>query len=149
MLATAGFVFIGRDHTLAPIPYRYVYIGLGCLVVAAIALGVAFGGTGEPAPLPAPIESIFPERNGIVLRQAYVEIDLEPSYRAQIFVNGFLVPDTELTYVESTGVHRWQPSATSLILDAWLPGQHEIRVVWDTIVGLPAPGEFTWTFRVQ
>jgi hypothetical protein len=54
-----------------------------------------------------------------------------------------------MTYIESTGVHRWQPSATSLILTEWLPGPHEIRVVWDTIVGLPAPGEFTWSFRVQ
>ncbi|MEX0946296.1 MAG: hypothetical protein WD651_15540 [Acidimicrobiia bacterium] len=118
-------------------------------MVAAIALGIAFGRSGEPAPLPPPIESIYPERNGTVLRQAYVEIDLESAYRAQIFINGFLVPDTEMTYIESTGVHRWQPSATSLILIEWLPGPQEIRVMWDTIVGLPAPGEFTWSFRVQ
>ena len=130
-------------------PYRYVYVGLACLVVAAIAFGIAFGRSGEPAPLPPPIEAISPESNTTVLRQAYVEVDLEPGYRAQIYINGFLVPDQEVTFVESTGVHRWQPSATSLILDQWLPGQHEIRLVWDTIIGLPAPGEFTWTFRVQ
>ncbi|HUO46291.1 MAG TPA: hypothetical protein VM470_05615 [Acidimicrobiia bacterium] len=130
-------------------PYRYLYFGLGCVVVAAIILGVAFGRSGAPEPLPFPIESLRPARGDTVLRQAYVEVDLDSNYRADVFINGFLIPQPELTYIEATGVHRWRPGPRSVILTEWVPGEQTVRVVWDTIAGLPSPGEFTWSFRVQ
>ncbi|HUO46471.1 MAG TPA: hypothetical protein VM470_06545 [Acidimicrobiia bacterium] len=130
-------------------PYRYLYLGLGCVVVAAITLGIAFGRSGTPEPLPFPIESITPGRGDSVLRQAFIEVDLESTFRANVYINGFLIPETELTYVEATGVHRWQPRPSSVILEEWIPGEQTVRVVWDTIAGLPSPGEFTWSFRVQ
>ena len=131
------------------VPYRFVYLGLACIVLAAVALGVAFGRSGEPLPLPFPVEGITPGRNDTALRQAYVEVDLDSNYRGELYVNGFLVPETELTYVEATGVHRWQPGPTSVIMTQWLPGEHTVTISWDTLAGLPSPGEFTWTFRVQ
>jgi hypothetical protein len=131
------------------VAYRYVYLGLGLLVVAAIALGVAFGRSRQPEPLPFPLESITPGPNATALRQAYVEVDLEAGYRADLYVNGFLIPPSELTYVEATGVHRWQPGPESVILQSWNPGDQLVRIVWDTVAGLPSPGEFTWTFRIQ
>jgi hypothetical protein len=124
-------------------------MALGLLVVAALVLGVVFGRGGEPTPLPAPIESLTPRPNDRALAQAVLEIDLEAGYIAQVFVDGFPVPENEVIFIEATGVHRWQPSPTSLIFDTWTPGDHNIRIVWDTIAGLPKPGEFTWTFRVQ
>jgi hypothetical protein len=84
-----------------------------------------------------------------VLRQAYIEVDLDSGFRADIYVNGFLIPSTELTYVEATGVHRWRPGPGSVISQEWTPGEQTVRVSWDSIAGLPSPGEFTWTFRVQ
>lgn len=134
---------------MVPVPYRYLYLGLACVVVAAVTLGVAFGRSGTPEPLPFPLESITPGRQDTVLRQAYVEVDLEANFAADLYINGFLVPETELTYFEATGVHRWQPGPTSVILEAWIPGEQTVRAVWDTTSGLPSPGEFTWTFRVQ
>ncbi|MGH8927335.1 MAG: hypothetical protein ACRDWH_03220 [Acidimicrobiia bacterium] len=130
-------------------PYRIIYVGLGLLVVGAVALGIAFGGGGETAPLPPPVESVSPLAHATALAQAVLEIDLEPGFQAEIFVDGFPVPASEVIFVEATGVHRWQPAANSLVFDRWAPGAHTIRIAWDTLTGLPQPGEYTWTFRTQ
>jgi hypothetical protein len=130
-------------------PYRLVYIGIGLLILAAIIVGFVFGQSDEPDPLPAPIESLTPAPNDRTLTQTVLEIDLEPGYVAQVFVDGFPIPETELVFIESTGLHRWEPGPQSVVATAWSPGDHTIRIVWDTLAGLPSPGEFTWTFRVQ
>lgn len=130
-------------------PYRFIYIGLGALVVAVVALAFALGGEGDPPDLPAPVESVFPLPGDAVLMQAFVEVDMEVGYTLDIHVDGFLVPEGEVDFVEGTGVFRWAPSATSLYLDSWTPGEHTVRIVWDTVAGLPDRGEYTWTFRVQ
>lgn len=131
------------------IPYRLVYAGLGLIAVAAVALAVAFGGGGDPVALPAVVESLGPGPGDTALAQAIIEVDLQPGFLAQIFIDGFPIPAGEITFVEATGVHRWQPAATSLVFDRWSPGEHEVRIVWDSLAGLPQPGEFSWTFRVQ
>ncbi|MGH8874672.1 MAG: hypothetical protein ACRDVM_05395 [Acidimicrobiia bacterium] len=130
-------------------PYRLVYAGLALALVAIIALGVAFGGNGEPAELPGPIEAISPLPGDSVLRQAVIEVDFPVGYRAELWVDGFRVPDSEITFVEATGVLRWGPSPTSTYLTEWTPGEHTALVRWDTITGLPDTGEFEWTFRVR
>ncbi len=130
-------------------PYRFVYLVLACVALAAVALGVAFGRSGDPQPLPYPIETITPTPNATVLRQSYVEVDLDSGYRGDLYINGFLVPPSELIYIEATGVHRWQPGPTSVIMTEWVPGEQKAMIAWDTVTGLPSPGEFVWTFRVQ
>lgn len=127
-------------------PYRWIYLGLALVGVAAIAFGLAFGDGGEPVELPQPLEAISPQPGDLVPRQTTVEIDLPVGYRAQIYVDGWLVQDA--VFVEGTGVYRWSPSPSHPTIPEWTPGEHTIRVVWDTIVGLPDPGEFEWTFRV-
>lgn len=131
------------------VPYRLIYSGLGLVALAAVLLAVAFGGGGEPTPLPDPIESLTPHPNDSALSQAILEVDLMAGYRAQIYVNGFLIPENEVVFVEPTGVHRWQPTPNSLVMQAWTPGTHAVRIVWDSLSGLPSPGEFEWSFRVQ
>lgn len=130
-------------------PYRYIYIGLGALAVAVISLGIVFAPQGEETPLPGPVEAVFPRPNDRVLQQAVVEVDLEAGYVAEIWVDGFRVPDSEVTFVEATGVHRWAPSPTSLYLEAWTPGEHSVRIRWNTLTGTADVGEFEWSFRVQ
>ena len=119
------------------------------MVVAAVVFAVAFGGGGQPVNLPEAVESLGPGPGDSVPAQAIIEVDLLPGLLAQIFIDGFPVPQTEITFVEATGVHRWQPAVNSLVFDRWAPGQHEVRIVWDSLAGLPQPGEFTWTFRTQ
>ncbi|NIQ58410.1 MAG: hypothetical protein GWN85_34605, partial [Gemmatimonadetes bacterium] len=67
----------------------------------------------------------------------------------ELWVDGFRVPDPEITFVDATGVATWSPSPASLYLDSWTPGVHEVRVVWTKITGVPETGEFSWEFRVQ
>ena len=127
-------------------PYRLIYLGLGLVAVAAIALGIAFNRSGEERVLPEQVEALSPQPGDLVPPQARVEIDLPVGYEADIYVDGWLVVDA--VFVEGTGVYRWAPSAQSPTITEWTPGEHTIRVVWDRISGLPDPGEFEWRFRV-
>ncbi|MGC2240552.1 MAG: hypothetical protein WA726_06905 [Acidimicrobiia bacterium] len=127
-------------------PYRFIYIGLALIAVAAIAFGIAFGRGGDELALPDQIEGISPAPGDMVPKQAGVEIDLPVGYRAQIYIDGWQVDDA--VFVEGTGVYRWSPSPSNPTITEWTPGEHTVRVVWDTITGLPDPGEFEWSFRV-
>jgi hypothetical protein len=137
------------SHTLHAMPYRLIYIGLGSLAIAVIALGIVFGRGGDPVELPGPIENVSPLPNDATLRQAVIEVDMEVGYEVAIFVDGFRVPDTEVVFIEGTGVYRWAPSPTGLYLTEWTPGTHTVRIEWSSISGLPDVGSFEWEFRVQ
>ena len=126
--------------------YRHIYLGLGLVAVAAIAFGIAFATEGDEILLPGPVESVAPEPGHLVPPQTSIEIDLEVGYVAEIYVDNWLVSDA--TYVEGTGVYRWTPSPTNPTINEWTSGEHTIRVVYDTVNGLPDPGDFSWTFRV-
>ncbi|MBW3666294.1 MAG: hypothetical protein KY394_01735 [Actinobacteria bacterium] len=127
-------------------PYRLIYLGLALVAVAAIALGVALSREGESVELPAPVESVSPSPGDLVPPQTTLEIDLEVGYAAEIFVDGW--PVTDASFVEATGVYRWSPSPTHPTIQQWAPGEHTVRIVWDTYTGLPDRGSFEWTFRV-
>ena len=127
-------------------PYRLIYIGLGLVAVAAIAFGLAFSGGGEATELPDAIESVSPEPGDLVPLQTFIEVDMQIGYSADIYIDGWLMDDA--TFVEGTGVYRWAPSPNNPTISEWTPGEHTVRVVWDTIDGLADPGDYTWTFRV-
>lgn len=127
-------------------PYRLIYLGLGLIAIAAIAFGLAFARDGTPLVLPDPIEDVSPEPGDLVPPQTTVEVDFEVGYRAELYVDGWLM--TDVTFVEGIGVYRWTPSPANPSITEWEPGDHTVRVVWDTIDGLADPGEFEWSFRV-
>lgn len=127
-------------------PYRFIYLGLGLVLVAAVAFGFALSDSGEPVVLPGPIEGVYPLPGDQVPPQSEIQVDLEVGYSADIYIDGWLVADA--TFVEGTGVYRWSPSPSNPTINEWTPGEHTVRVVYDTVNGLPDPGEFEWTFRV-
>lgn len=127
-------------------PYRLIYTGLGLIAVAAVALGIVLSTDGEEVVLPGALEDVSPAPGSLVPPQVSIEVDLEVGYEAMIFVDDF--PINNATFVEATGVYRWAPSASDPVITEWSPGDHTIRVVWDTYTGLPDPGSFEWTFRV-
>lgn len=136
-------------RTLAGVKYRFLYIGLGALVVAVVSLGIAFAPEGDRTELPEPIEAVFPLPNNSVIRQTTVEVDLQVGYEASIFVDGFAIPANEINFSDGTNVYRWGPTLTSAMMTEWTPGEHTVRVEWRAVTGTPVTGEFEWTFRVQ
>jgi hypothetical protein len=126
--------------------YRLIYIGLGLLVVAAVAFGVALSDSGEPVTLPDPVEAVYPLPGDLVPFQTTLQVDMEVGYSAAIYVDGWLVQD--VNFIEGTGVYTWEPSSSNPTINEWAPGEHTIRVEYNTVSGLPDVGEFEWTFRV-
>ena len=129
--------------------YRLIYLGLGLLTVATLSLCFVFGRGGDPLTLPDPLESVKPNPYDAVPPQSGLEIDLQVGYEARIYVDGYPIPESELSFAEGVGIYRWRPSSRSLIADRWTVGEHTIRVEWEKVYGLPDVGEFNWTFRVQ
>ncbi len=129
--------------------YRWIYFGLAALAVAVAATGALMSRGGEATSLPDPIEAVYPGPDDAVIRQTVIEVDLRVGFEADIYVDGFLVPPSEVSFVEGTAVYRWAPSPASLYLTEWRPGPHEVRVVWRSISGPFETGEFSWSFRVQ
>ena len=128
-------------------PYRLIYIGLGLVGVAAIALGFVFSANGESTALPEALESVSPEPGDLVPPQAALVIDFQVGYVAEILVDGWPITDNA-TFVEATGVYRWVPSPSSPTIQAWTPGEHTVSIRWETYTGLPNPGSYEWSFRV-
>ena len=126
-------------------PYRLIYLGLALVGIAAIALGIVFSTEGEPLELPGPLEAISPLPGSLVPLQASIEVDLEVGYEAIIWVDGWPV---EAQFVQATGVYTWSPGPNSPVITEWTPGEHTVRVEWDTYAGLPDPGSYEWSFRV-
>lgn len=140
-----------RGHRLAGVSdsrYRLIYAGLSLALVAVVALAFAFGSPeGRDLGLPEPVEAISPVPGETVLRQSPIEIDMAVGYRLEMFVDGVRIPADELTLVEATGVYSWEPGPGRLF-SIWTPGEHRVRITWDTVAGVPDPGELEWTFRV-
>jgi hypothetical protein len=127
-------------------PYRFIYLGLAMIGVAAIALGIALSPEGDVIELPGPVEAVSPRPGDLVPPQTAVEIDLEIGYQAEIVIDGW--PITDATFVEATGVYRWAPAPNHPSISEWTPGEHTVRIVWNTYTGLPDTGSFEWSFRV-
>ncbi len=125
--------------------YRFVYVGLILVGIAAVALGIAFSPEGEEVEYPDAVESVSPAPGHLVPPQTAIVIDLEVGYEAQITVDGWPVSDA--SFVEATGVYRWSPSPSHAI-DEWAPGEHTVSIVYNTYSGLPDTGSFEWSFRV-
>lgn len=128
--------------------YRITYTLLG-LALAAVAIGtVVFAPSGRPTDVPAVVESYSPTNESTVLRQIQVEIDLPVDYDIVMVVDGVTIPATEISEVPETGKFTWRPGDTTIIPE-WSVGIHTVWVRWDRSRGLPDPGEWSWSFRVQ
>lgn len=127
--------------------YLFVFLALGSVAVGVVVLAFLFGSPEtRQESLPAAIEEISPLPGSQVPLQTPIEVDMPVGYRVEMFVDGFRIPDSEVRFVEGTGVHSWRPTRSSTI--AWGPGPHTVSVRWRKLSGLPDEGEHSWTFRV-
>lgn len=128
--------------------YRLVYVGLGLALVAVVALAVALSPSGTESSLPEPVVRVFPLPNDSVIRQTAIEIEIQVGYELVLFVDDIRISPIEIDIQTGTNRHTWQPRPGRFI-ERWTPGTHEIRIEWDRTAGLPDPGSYAWTFRVQ
>lgn len=128
--------------------YRLIYTVLG-LALAVVAIGaVVLAPSGEPTEVPAALEDYSPTDGATVLRQIQVEIDLPVDYEIQLVIDGVTIPAGEIEATPETGKYVWRPDDNTIIPE-WTVGIHTVWVRWDRISGLPDPGEWRWSFRVQ
>ena len=126
--------------------YRFILLLLGILLFLTISMGINFSsslnGTLE---LPDAIESLSPMPGSQVPQQTTIEIDMPIGYEIVLYIDDYRVSDSEIEHLEGTGIYRWRPGPGKSF-ESWGPGKHKIKIVWDTSVGLPDIGEFTWEF---
>ena len=94
--------------------YLFIFLALGLLALAVVVAAFLFGSpeTGRE-PLPSVLEEISPLPGSQVPLQTPIEVDVPVGYRVEIWVDGFRVPDSEVRFVEGTGVHSWAPARSS------------------------------------
>ena len=127
--------------------YLAVFVLLGLAAALVVVLGFRFGSPDrDSTPLPRVIEKISPQPGSQVPLQTPVEVDVPVGYQVDIYIDGFRVPESEVRFVEGTGVYSWAPTRSSTIL--WAPGPHTVLVTWEKMSGLPDVGEYSWDFRV-
>ena len=111
-----------------------------------IAWGVSFyQDNDEELILPDALENIYPLPNDQVPQQASLEIDLPVAYRLVLIVDNYIIPESEIQYVDATGLYIWKPGPNKTF-ETWKPGKHYVRITWDTVTGLPDYGEYSWEF---
>ena len=140
--------------------YRLVLLGLAMLLMGVIGIGWALtSATSSEAGRPEVIEDLQPEPDSQVPRQTSIEVDVPVDYQVEIWIdfrgsgdlsaNWVRVPESEIVVIEATGQYSWRPSAQSSLLNEWEPGPQRVRIVWDTRVGVPDPGQYEFSFRVN
>ena len=108
--------------------------------------GVSFSqNNNDEIELPNAIENIYPLPYDQVPQQVSLEIDFPVGYELTLIVDNYIIPKEEIQYVEATGVYIWKPGPNKAF-ETWGPGKHNVRIIWDTITGLPDYGEFEWEF---
>ena len=126
--------------------YRFIILLLTGLLALVITWGVTFAqDNNEELMLPGSLENIYPLPYDQVPQQVSLEIDLPVGYQLTLIVDNYIVPQSEIQYVEATGVYIWGPGPNKTF-EVWNPGTHNVKISWDTITGLPDFGEYEWEF---
>ena len=126
--------------------YRFIILLLTGLLALVITWGISFSqDNSEELVLPNSLENIYPLPYDQVPQQASLEIDLPVGYQLTLIVDNYIIPQSEIQYVEATGVYIWRPGPNKTF-ETWNPGKHTVRISWDTITGLPDFGEYAWEF---
>lgn len=128
--------------------YRIILLLLGIGFTAVVLGAVLLAPEGSPSVLPDAVNRIDPGDGELRFGRPSVVLDLEPGYRASLVIDGVGVPDEQVVWTESTGLHVFNPGPGKAI-ESWSPGFHLVEAAWDGPSGRPDPGNLTWTFRVQ
>ena len=118
--------------------YRLIMLGLGSLLVAAVALTWAFLPEGDPFEIPDQVERLAPGNGDQVPRQVPLTVDVEAGYTVRVFVPvadvWVEVPPEEMELgLASDGVFVFVPGPGRTI-ESWSPDQR-VRVIIESTTG--------------
>lgn len=133
---------------MTPTRYRVVLMMLGLALIVVVALAIVLAPDGREVAIPAAVESVDPPNEATVLIQTELEINMQPGYEVELFVDGIPIPADEVRFVAPTGIYRWRPGP-GMTFEAWTPGLHTAQITWQKTTGTPEVGEYRWVFRVQ
>lgn len=128
--------------------YRVILLLLGLAFIAVVVGTVLFAPSGSGGGYPVNLERVDPVDGSLVFGQPRVVVDLESGYRAALTIDDVPIPNEQVIWTEATGLHVFEPGP-GMAVDAWTPGFHVVLAQWDRVSGLPDPGMFNWSFRVQ
>ena len=110
--------------------YRFIILLLTGLLALVITWGISFSqDNSEELVLPNSLENIYPLPYDQVPQQASLEIDLPVGYQLTLIVDNYIIPQSEIQYVEATGVYIWRPGPNKTF-ETWNPGKHNVRISW-------------------
>lgn len=128
--------------------YRVILLLLGLALIGVVIGAVLFAPSGDDAGYPPALTRVEPADGSLMFGQPRIVVDLEAGYRAQLIIDDVVVPEDQMIWTEATGLHVFEPGPGKVV-ETWSPGFHVISAQWDGVRGLPDPGMFTWSFRVQ
>ena len=128
--------------------YRVILLLLGLAFIGVVIGAVLFAPSGDNADYPPVLERAEPADGSLMFGQPRIIVDLDAGYLARLTIDDIEVPEDQVIWTEATGLHVFEPGPGKVV-EAWSPGFHVVSAQWDRVRGLPDPGMFTWSFRVQ
>lgn len=128
--------------------YRMILLVLGLAFITVVVGAVLFAPSGSEPGHEPPLERVEPSNGSLVFGNPVIVVDLEPGYRAHLMIDDVPIPDTEVAWTPATGLHVFRPGPGKT-LEHWTPGFHVVSARWDGASGVPDPGTYEWSFRVQ
>lgn len=128
-------------------------------VVSSVLLALAFAGiyqafvlhddSPNPKLRPAAVRTVSPEPASLRLRQTEIFVELDPSYRATLAVNGTPIPDDQLDVLVGLNRYSFTPGPGREI-DELPPGRTCAVVTFRQVTDVDAePGSYRWCFNVS
>lgn len=134
----------------APTPQfrRLVIIGGLAAAIAVFAAAVLiYANNPDPNGLPVAIQSVSPQPNDEVLRQADITVDLAVGYTAELTINGIPIPEEELFRVPALNQLTYEPGSLKTI-QTLLPDRNCATVTYWLIAGSQADANsYDWCFE--
>lgn len=128
-------------------------------VVSSLLLAGAFAGfvvafimheeKPELAAKPRQVTAVSPEPGTLQLRQTEIFVELDPSYKGSLSINGTLIPDDQLDVIGGLNRISFTPGKDKE-LRSLPPGRNCSEVIFEPAVGAGADaGRYRWCFNVS
>jgi hypothetical protein len=122
------------------------------LAVAAAGIYMAFilhDDTPNPKLRPSAVRTVSPEPASLQLRQTEIFVELQPTYRGALSVNGITIPDDQLAVIDGLNRYSFTPGEGREI-DELPPGRTCAEVTFSLVTDPDGePGRYRWCFNVS